>query len=228
MGPKDVDIVDLPRLLQSFERHLRATNKAPRTIETYREAVGQFIAFHHAKGGPGAGAGVERQHVEMFIESLLERWSPSTAANRYRALQSFFNFLVDEEEIGSSPMAKMRPPRIPSAPVPVLGTEELTKLLAACNGKEFPERRDAALVRMLVDTGMRRAELSNLKVDDIDFTQDVAIVLGKGRIPRACPFGNKTSSALDRYLRTRLRHADSAQPWLWLGRRGRLSDSGLA
>ena len=41
----------------------------------------------------------------MFIDSLLERWSPSTAANRYRALQSFFNFLVDEEEIEISPMS---------------------------------------------------------------------------------------------------------------------------
>src|SRR6266481_2640575 len=114
MPPKDTDIVDLPRLQQSFERHLRATNKAQRTIETYREAIGQFIAFQEDNAGPRTGAAVERKHVEMFIESLLARWSPSTAANRYRALQSFFGFLVDEEEIDSSPMVKMKPPRIPS------------------------------------------------------------------------------------------------------------------
>ncbi len=228
MAPKNEPIVDLRRLLQSFERHLRATNKAPRTIETYREAVTQFIAFQDCSRGPRAAADIERKHVEAFIDSLLERWSPSTAANRYRALQSFFGFLVDEDEISDSPMGKMRPPKVPSKPVAVLDTAELTRLLAACSGKDFAERRDTALVRMLVDTGMRRAELCNLKVEDIDFAQDVAIVLGKGRIPRSCPFGNKTAAALDRYLRTRERHPDNQLPWLWLGRRGRLSDSGLA
>ena len=75
---------------------------------------------------------------------------------------------------------------------------------------------------------MRRAELCGLQVDDVDFTQDVAIVLGKGRTPRACPFVNKTAAALDGYLRARDEHQDAQLPWLWLGRRGRLSDSGLA
>src|SRR4051812_29428158 len=107
MTPNGMYIVDLRRLLQSFERHLRATNKAPRTIETYREAVTQFIAFEEDSGGPQQAVGIERKHIEMFINSLLERWSPCTAANRYRALQSFFNFLVEEEEIEISPMAKM-------------------------------------------------------------------------------------------------------------------------
>ena len=63
-------IVDLRRLLQSFERHLRATNKAPRTIETYREAITQFIAFEELTGAPRNAATVERKHVEMFIDSL--------------------------------------------------------------------------------------------------------------------------------------------------------------
>jgi len=221
-------IVDLPRLLQSFERHLRATNKAPRTIETYREAITQFIAFEERTDGPLAAADVERSHVESFIHSLLERWSPSTAANRYRALQSFFHFLVDEEEIADSPMEKMRPPRIPEQPVTVVSADDLKALLGACSGKGFNERRDTALIRMLIDTGMRRAELCNLTVNDVDFTQEVTLVLGKGRIPRACPFGSRTAAALDRYLRSRDRHADAGQTWLWLSRKGRLSDSGLA
>lgn len=59
------------------ERHLRTTNKAPRTIETYREAVTQFIAYEES-GGPSTWAAVERKHVEMFIEHWLARWSPST------------------------------------------------------------------------------------------------------------------------------------------------------
>jgi integrase len=55
----------------------------------------------------------------------------------------------------------------------------------------------------------------------------VAIVLGKGRRPRACPYGKKTAAARDRYLRVRGQHHKADEPWPWLGKRGRLSDSGL-
>jgi site-specific recombinase XerC len=51
----------------------------------------------------------------------------------------------------------------------------------------------------------------------------VALVLGKGRRERALPYGRKTAMALDRYLRIRDRHKDAHLPWLWLGKRGRLT-----
>ena len=53
-------------------------------------------------------------------------------------------------------------------------------------------------------------------------------MLGKGRRPRACPFDRQTSRALDRYLRVRKLHFDADSPWLWLGKKGRLTDTGLA
>jgi integrase len=61
----------------------------------------------------------------------------------------------------------------------------------------------------MIDTGIRRAELLGMTVDDVDFDQDLVYVLGKGRRERACPFGRKTAMALDRYVRNRgkLRHA---------------------
>jgi site-specific recombinase XerD len=64
-------------------------------------------------------------------------------------------------------------------------------------------------------------------MEDVDFEQDVAYVVGKGARPRTCPFGAKTGQALDRYLRERAKRADAGLPWLWLGRKGRLSDSGV-
>jgi site-specific recombinase XerD len=87
---------------------------------------------------------------------------------------------------------------MPIETVPVLSTEDLRSLLAACAGKEFGDKRDTAIGRLVVDTGVRRAELLGLKVTDIDFDQDVALVLGKGRKARACPFGSKTGLALGR------------------------------
>src|SRR3712207_525186 len=74
---------------------------------------------------------------------------------------------------------------------------------------------------------MRRAELVGLTVNDVDLDLDVAIVLGKGRRERACPFGKKTAMAIDRYLRVRGRHPYAQSPNLWLGRKGPINVSGL-
>jgi site-specific recombinase XerD len=50
-----------------------------------------------------------------------------------------------------------------------------------------------AIIRLFLDSGMRPAELANLKVDEIDFDHNVALIMGKGRRPRAAPLGNKTA-----------------------------------
>jgi integrase len=103
----------------------------------------------------------------------------------------------------------MKPPLVPDQPPEVLRDEELKKLLKVCEGSDFVSRRDTAIIRLLIDSGMRRSEISGLKVSDVHFDQGVAIVLGKNRKPRACPFGKKTAQALDRYLRTRSAHPDA-------------------
>lgn len=124
-------------------------------------------------------------------------------------------------------MERMKPPIVPIEAPPVIREEQMVALLKACEGTGFEERRDMALLRLLYDTGMRRGECANLKVEDIDWERDVVTVFGKGRRVRACPFGKQTAKALDRYLRLRSRNPHGDEPWLWLGRRGRLLDSGI-
>jgi len=217
----------LESLIPSFERSLRATNKSPKTIETYGEACRQLAAFLADRGMPTAAASIKREHVEAFIENLLERFKPATANNRHRALAQFFKYLVEEGELVESPMARYKAPKVDEKLVPVLSEDELRALLKACDGKTFEDRRDAAIIRLMVDTGMRLGECAGLKLDDLDMDQDVAIVMGKGRRQRACPFGAKTSQAIDRYLRLRGRRPATGGDWLWLGKKGRLSDSGI-
>jgi site-specific recombinase XerD len=217
-------------LAASFLRSLRAANKSPRTIETYGEALRQFADHLERNGMPTDVDRLHREHVESYVEELLARWKPATASNRYRALKSFFNWCRAEGEITSSPMANMEPPKVPEDPPLVLNEDDLRALLKTCEGKtDFESRRDLALLRVLIDTGMRRAEVRGLTVADVDLDLDVAIVVGKGGRRRAAPFGSKTSAALDRYMRARARH-----PWadktdaLWLGLRGPVTDSGVA
>ncbi len=131
---------------------------------------------------PTEVAKIRREHVETFVEDLLAKWKPATTNNRYRALAQFFKWALEEGEITDSPMARMKPPTVPDAPVSVVSDDELRSLLRACQGSGFEERRDTAIVRLLVDTGMRAAELMNLKVEDLDLDVGAALTPPQQRV----------------------------------------------
>lgn len=218
----------LPFYLPSFRRYLHATNKAPNTIKSYMLGAEQLVDFLTECGMPLRLDAIKREHVEAFISHLFDLGrAASTAQQRYGSLQQLFKFLDEEGEIESSPMANMSPPKVPDKPVPVLTEDELRALVDACKGTGFYDRRDMAIIRLFIDTGARLSELSALKVSDIDFDHNVAVVMGKGRRPRACPFGRNTALAVDRYLRARARHDHADAPELWLGLKGPLSASGV-
>ena len=222
-----IDVGNLRALAPSFRRALLAANKAPRTIDSYMEAVTLFARFLEATGMPMQVQGIRREHVESFLADILERFKPATAASKYRSLQQLFRWLLEEGEITESPMRRMRPPHVPEEPVPILSEEQLRSLFKACEGRLFEDRRDMAIISLFLDTGIRRAELAGLETSDVDFEAAVVVVMGKGRRPRAAPFGRKTAVALDRYLRMRARHPLAALPNLWLGQRGPITNSGI-
>jgi site-specific recombinase XerD len=229
MPPTSTDVGELTTYHRSFQRSLRAANKSPRTVETYLDALDQLCGFLAERGMPTTAAGVTREHIEAYLVELLDLGrAPATVSNRFRALQQFWKFLVDEGEITASPMERMARPRVPDQPVDVLSEDDLRTLLRTCATRSFEDVRDEAIIRLLVDTGMRRAELLGLCVEDLDLDQDVALVTGKGGHGRACPFGNQTGKALDRYVRARNRHKNTAAQQLWLARRGTFNESGLA
>jgi len=143
-------------LIRSFERHLRAANRAPRTIGNYLETLHQAEAYL-----TDHGSGLERatrQDLEAYLEAflahlLLTGRSGSTAATRYKWLRAFYRWLEDEEEI-ASPMARLKAPTVSEQPVSVLGADALRRLLATCDGRSFEDRRDTAILTFLLDTGL--------------------------------------------------------------------------
>jgi integrase/recombinase XerC len=118
-------------------------------------------------------------------------------------------------------MNGMRPPQLPEQPIDVVRPEHLARLLKTCEGRDFSSRRDTAIIPLLVDTGMRRAECAGMTLD-----QRIVWVLGKGRRPRALPIGRKTAQALARYVRTREGHRLAHLAQLWVGRNGPMTPRG--
>lgn len=235
MGPSPTGVAhstvpgELGELLGSWRRHLRAQRISPATISTYATAVAQLARFLEHQGMPTAPPTIRREHVEAFITDLLERWKPATAHNRYRGCHAFFRWLVEEGEIRDNPMERMKPPRLPEEPPPVLREVELRALLAACErDKTFAGRRDEAILRVFMDTGAQRGEVLNLSLADVDLEQGLLRVTGKGSRTRLVPVGAQTVRALDRYQRARTKHPRAELAVVWLGKKGRLTESGLA
>lgn len=203
-------------LIESWERSLLARNLAPRTIYGYTEAARRF----HEDAGKTPEE-VTRDDIRTHLAALAETKAPNTVGIRFRSLQQWFKWLHEEDEIPGNPMVGIKPPAVPEQPVPVVEMESLRVLLKACSGKEFADRRDAAILRLFLDAGVRLEEMAGITVTDLDLRGQVVKVLGKGRRHRVVPFGVKTAQALDRYVRARARHRLAAEPGLWLGAKGK-------
>ena len=222
--PDTLPAIDIPALLSSWQRSLRAARRSPRTVQSYTESAEQLSDFLIRRGMPVAVESIRREHVESFIEDLDSRFRPATVAVRYKSLKQLFRWLLEEGEITSDPMARMRLPSIPEEPPAVLSEAELRALLKSCDGTTFTARRDLAIVRVFIDTGARLSEVTNLKLEDVDLDDQTLRVMGKGSRVRILPIGAKATAAIDRYLR--VRRSDNEH--LWLGAKGPMGTSGIA
>jgi len=217
----------------SFALALEAQGARPRTLHTYEESLAQFAAW--LRPTPDLLA-VTREQYEAFLAHLMKTRTAATALVRHRAIKRVFGWLEDEGELQPNPLARVKAPRVRANPPAVLEVEALRRLLKACEGPSFEQRRDTALIRFLIDTGARRAELAVMYVADVDLRGRAAVVgarqAGKDtpkRAPRAVSLGAKSAAALDRYLRARAQRSHaSSSPWLWLSYYGeRLTGEGI-
>jgi site-specific recombinase XerD len=220
---------ELETELNLWRPTLEQRDLSPKTIRGYLEAGAQLVDFLEAQGMPTQVEHIRREHIEAFLIGVRNRTSVSTQATRYRQLQQLFKYLAEDEGvISTSPMARMQPPKLEEKEVATIPEGDLKKLLRACEGRDFAARRDLAIVRILLNTGARVGELVGTKLEDVDIDRREFLVLGKGRRARLLPLGPKAMRALIRYLRERDKHPHKDSPYLWLGIRGRLTESGVA
>ena len=136
--------------------------------------VGTAFRAYLVRAGHSTVIGdIGRREVEDYLLDLSERAhqrspgkgiSAATVARHYRSLQQLFRWLELEEEIAQSPFTKMSPPAVPEQSVPLLTDDEISRLLDACKGSDFDSRRDTAIIRLLLDSGMRIAELIGISL----------------------------------------------------------------
>lgn len=217
---------ELADLAASFSRSLRAEMRAPRTVKLYGISVRLYCEWLTSTGRPSTLDQLTRDMIREWLAWLAEDREASTVRTRFKGLHRFCGWLVAEGELEISPMAGLSAPEASAKPVPVLDDDELAALLKACAGREFNDRRDEAMLRVLLDAGIRVSELCGLKVTDVDLDREMAMVTGKGNKIRPVYFGTRTIRALDRYLRDRRRHRWAHLEAFFLTQRGALSPDG--
>lgn len=206
----------LRALAVSFARVQRSEAKSPHTIRLYSVCIRRLVRFVETETGSDALSGLTRRLLTDFYGLRGETVRPSTISIDFRVHRVFIRWLVSEGELGSNPMDRLRQPKQLIVPVPTFTEPDLRALVMACEGMSFRDRRDMALLRLLIDCGLRRTELAALCVADVDMDRSLVTVTGKGKT-RDLPFGAKTALALDRYLRVRARQRAAVSPALWLG-----------
>jgi site-specific recombinase XerD len=248
--PKDTS-PPLRGLLDSWTLALESANRSEGTVVSYMLTGRQFCDYlaHHSM--PDTVNGVQGDHIRAFLLACLqgcfddaEREQPCgcgiiarTAGNahkHYRNLRAYFYWLIKEgERAGAHPMANVKPPTVPDQPTDVFTDEELRALLKACAGPSIADRRDTAIISLFMDTGLRNDGLAGLRYStdpdksDVMLKQRMIRIRLKGGDIILVPIGKKAAADLDRYIRARARHPEADCEWLWLGRKGRLKNSGI-
>lgn len=210
----------LEKLLDSWVLHLRGARRAPGTIDVYERNVNLWLDWCDDTNTPPV---LDRSTISSYLAFLIgEGYRPYTVALRRQTLRQFSKWLTDEGETESDALAGLPNVTTDTPVVPELTDLELTRLIQACRGNAFEDKRDEAIVRLMIDTGMRIGEVRALTLEDVDLRQGLVMVRrGKGGKGRMVAIGPRTATAIDRYVRARRSHKQARLPDLWLGSNGR-------
>lgn len=222
--------MSMPRLAESWLLATRADGAPPGTVRAYRTGLVSWCDFLEDTLIVEA---TRNGHARLWLGEIQETYKNSTVRQRLKIVKMFYRWLIEEGEMtGPSPFENIKGPAEAIPITRTLTEAEIKLLLATCQGNGFRDRRDLAILMLLLDTGMRRAECVSTLVEDIDIRQATVHIVGKGARRRGAKhrvvgIGTRTCQAVDRYLRVRDRHQYAALPELWLSPYGALGYQGI-
>jgi integrase/recombinase XerC len=203
---------------------------SPSTLRAYASDLRQFGEFLASRPGRDAPPGPEQIDV-LAVRGFVARLSrdglcKSSIARKLSAVRSYLGHVVREGRVEVNVAESLATPRVPKGLPRDLTVDEMFNLLENVQGDELAAARDLAILELLYAAGLRVGELTALDVDDVDLSNRLVRVLGKGSKERLVPFGSKAAGALRRWLdRCRDLRARSGELALFLNLRGgRLTD----
>ena len=223
-------LTDRP-VVVGYERHLRSERgRSPHTVRGYLADL-RDLADHLDSVGVDSWNDVTLADLRSWLAALdAAGASRATVARRSAAARGFFGWAFRTGAVQRNPASRLVTPKRTKTLPDVLRQDQAAALLdlaaVAADDADPVHLRDRAMLELLYASGVRVAELVGLDVDDVDRSDLVMRVIGKGDKERTVPFGDPAAKALEAWLqsgRPRLVVSGSG-PALFLGARGRRVD----
>lgn len=213
--------------VDGFLTELKNKNYSPLTVRAYQTALSEFVAFcasrHFAREQAFAPA-----NLRIFLANLqLTEPKRNTLLRKIATLRSFAAYLVRQEKLEKNPFKLLPSPKKEKLLPKFLSIPETDRLLDTASHSKHFALRDRALFELMYSSGLRRSEVTRLKIRDVDFFNGIVKVFGKGRKERLVPVTQTALQALKDYLACRKN--PQPQEALFLNKNGTpLTGDGLA
>jgi len=191
---------------EAFSDYLLLEKKySPHTVTAYLNDIMFFELFNKSRFEQENIEQVNYSQIRSWIVSLVDQNISNVSVNRKMAsLKAYYKFLLKTKQIELNPMLKHKALKTPKIVQIPFSEKELTDLIEQVSDPVgFEEIRDKLIVEMFYATGIRRAELINLKINNVDLSSSVIKVLGKRNKERIVPVLPVLLRQFDSYLNER-------------------------
>lgn len=192
------DLNLLAKAKGTFVEHLRSEKRSISTILAYGKDIDQLVDFLNKKGITQAST-VKSADLEEFKEDLAQKkYTPKSISRKLNSIKTFFKLLKAEEVIQTDPATTISHPKYQIAPPRILTKMEYRALRDTCR----QDIRIAAIVELMLQTGIRIGEVSRLEMENIQ-DNDLDIKAYESQPARTIPLNKTAKQALDKYLAER-------------------------
>ena len=192
--------------IKSFLSYIALEKKyAPLTVKAYKSDLENFAKFCKSDFDLNTIDKVSYAEIRSWIVFLVGQKNSNSSVNRkISTLQSFYKFLLKTKTIKSNPLQKHRPLKKEKKLQVPFSEKEIAQVLSNLEGlNDFISVRDKLMIELFYATGMRRSELINLKISDVDIKGEVIKVLGKRSKERYIPLLSFVVKSFNNYLALR-------------------------
>lgn len=188
--------------IDEFLSYLKIDKKySINTINAYKNDLEKYYRFMQSKNKNIDN--ITKKEIEGYLKYLNEeKLSMSTISHNISTIRSFYKFLAIDKNLKNSPIELIELPKLKKRIPKVLSEEDINKLLTIKCNNNF-DIRNKAMLELMYSTGVRVSELVNLTIYDIDLTEDIIKVFGKGSKERIVPLGDMALESLKDYLKIR-------------------------
>ena len=188
----------IKNLIPKFMKHLEDKGRSPSTILAYRADLEQLLEFLKDKNKVLPGQ-VYAADIEAFRDSLLaKKYTPKSVSRKLNAVKTFFRWKVDEKHLSKDASKDVAHPKISPSVPKFLSPLEYRALRDVVRD----DVRIAAIIELILQTGMRISEVANLKLDNVG-KKEVKIEAYATQPERAIPLNKPARDALNAYLKIR-------------------------